>query len=432
MSEIMASDGGTVLVLGAGMVGVCTALALQKRGARVTLVDRKAPGRETSYGNAGVLARSSLIPINNPAMFRALPRMVRNTTTSLRYDPAFMARNAVWVAQFLANARRSRFLATAGALDGLIRLSIGRHLDLLAENALGGHLSDRGWLFLYRGAEGFDAAQGNRAVMADHDVPTEVLDDAALGDLEPGLRRIFARALWIKDSYSIDDPGAVVAGYARAFVAAGGTIRQGDVAAMTETGDRVTVHLSGASDLAADRVAVCLGPWAKGFLENSGYRVRMAFERGYHRHFTGHRDGSNVPHLGRPVYDTGGGYVLSPMRAGLRLSSGVELTGCDAPPDTRQIERAELAAREAVDLGERADDTTWLGRRPTFPDSRPAIGIAPGSRRVALGIGHQHIGFMTGAGTGEMLADILSGRPCAIDAAPFRTERYIRRVRGGR
>jgi D-amino-acid dehydrogenase len=416
-----------IAVLGAGMVGVCTALELQKRGAIVTLIDRKSPGQETSYGNAGVLARSSLIPINNPSMFGALPRLALNKSAALRYDPWFMIRNAKWVTQFLANARRSQFLETASALDSLICLSLAKQLELLKENGLGAHLSDKGWLFLYRQTAGFDAAAGNRDVMNDHDVPTEILSQDELHDLEPGLRRVFPKALWIKGSYSISDPGAVVEGYARAFVKRGGVIQQGNVTSMTEAQDSVTLHITDASDLVVDQIAVCLGPWAKTFLENSGYSVRMAFERGYHRHFGGVGDGANSPQLGRPICDIQGGYVLSPMQAGLRLSSGVELADCDAPQNTRQIEQAEHAARDAIDLGARVDDATWLGRRPTFPDSRPAIGFAPGSRRVALGIGHQHIGFMTGAGTADMIADILSGQPCDIDASPFRADRFISR-----
>lgn len=427
MKNGAAITGQKVAVLGAGMVGVCTALELQKRGAVVTLIDRKQPGQETSYGNAGVLARSSLIPINNPSMLGSLPRLALNKGAALRYDPLFMMRNAIWVTQFLVNARRSQFSATASALDSLIRLSISKQLKLLQENGLNEHLSDQGWLFLYRQTAEFDATVANRDVMNDHGVPTEVLDQNALHDLEPGLRRIFSKALWIKGSYSISDPGAVVEGYARAFVKRGGVIQRGNVTAMTEAEDNVTLHLTDAPDIVADQIAVCLGPWAKTFLENSGYRVRMAFERGYHRHFNGLSGGSNTPQLGRPICDTAGGYVLSPMKSGLRLSSGVELTDCDAPQNTRQIELAEHAAREAIDLGARVDESTWLGRRPTFPDSRPSIGIAPGSRRVALGIGHQHIGFMTGAGTADMIADLMSGQPCDIDANPFRADRYISR-----
>ncbi|MBV6656704.1 MAG: FAD-binding oxidoreductase [Devosiaceae bacterium] len=421
-------EGQTIAVLGAGMVGVCTALELQKRGARVTLVDRSGPGTMTSYGNAGVLARSSLIPANNPSLLFNLPRLARNTSAALRYEPRFVWRNAPWLIQFLTSIRRSKFLETVEALDGLIRLSIEEHTRLVEANGLQSHLSDHGWLFLYRKARAYRRARSHRRLMRGYGIGLQDLSRADLSDLEPDLEPIFENAVWVKDSYSVNNPGAVVEGYARAFVNAGGQIETQSVQGLREHEGHVTLHLAGRNDLRADQVVVALGPWAKSFLSDAGYRVRMAFERGYHRHFSGGAQRGHNAQLTRPVFDTSGGYVLAPMEAGLRLSTGVELADDEAPQTTRQIEQAEQAAREAIDLGERLDDEPWMGSRPSLPDSRPAIGLAPGSKRVYLGIGHQHIGFTTGAGTAQVLADLMSNRPCPIDPTPFRTDRYIKRV----
>ncbi len=416
-----------VTVLGAGMVGVCTALELQRRGVQVTLVDRKAPGQETSFGNAGVLTRSSLMPINNPGLWSNLPKLLGNKSTSMRYDPMFVARNLPWVMQFLANTRSSKCEETAKALNDLITLSIEANLKLMTEFGLQDHLSDQGWIFLYRNEKGFDGAHADRTLMEYHDVSFDILTPEALAEHEPHLKPIYQKAVWIKGSYSVNNPGAIVAAYARAFVEAGGQLVQGDATNMTETNDVVTLNLSDGSALVSDQLVVCCGPWAKTFLAHAGYRIRMAFERGYHRHFRGRNGGANGLGLNRPICDASAGFVLAPMQAGLRLTSGVELANQSAPKRTDQIGQAELSARMAIDLGERVDDQTWLGSRPTFPDSRPAIGMAPGSRRVAMGIGHQHIGFMSGAGTGRMLADMLTGRSDSIDVTPFRPERYIRR-----
>lgn len=420
-------SGKRIAVLGAGMVGVCCALELQARGAAVTLIDRKAPGAETSYGNAGVLARSSLAPLNNPALFGALPGLIGNRRAPLRYDPLFLMRNARWAAGFLAAARPARFLDTARALDGLIKISIDAHRRMISECGLSERLSAKGWIFLYRSVEAYERSAPGRAAMAAHDVETEVLVGAALQEHEPGLAPIFPRAVWVKDSWSVDDPGAVVEGYAAAFQARGGAIRRSEARAVHESDDAAIIRLDGDEDVVVDHAALCLGPWAKSFLEASGFSVRMAFERGYHQHFSGRRgDGSNL-NLSRPICDTSGGYVLSPMRQGLRLTTGVELAALDAPPRPRQLEQATRAARDAIDLGDAMETPPWLGSRPTFPDSRPAIGFAPGARRVSLAVGHQHIGFATGAGTGRLLADILEGATPPVDAAPFRPERFIRR-----
>lgn len=413
--------GKPVIVLGAGMVGVCCALELQRRGMDVTLVDRQAPGQETSHGNAGVLARSSLMPFNHPGLWRQLPRLLRNDTVQFHYRPGYLARNLGWAASFLWRARPSVFQETATALDSLIRLSAPEHQRLLAEAGIRHRLRDTGWIFLFRSEAAWQGSALARSAYARHQVPTQALDPAELARLEPALAPIFARALWIQGSYSVDDPQAVVRAYADLFQRSGGTFKPLRAAAIRRDVDRWTVQGDQGSDsLSAPALVVALGPWSKALLKTTGIDLPMAFERGYHMHYT---PGSG-PALGRPVYDTGGGYVLSPMARGLRLTTGVELDDCEAPARPVQLDLAETRAREALDLGARLDSQAWLGRRPTLPDSRPMIGQAPRHPGLWLALGHQHIGFSTGPGTASILGELMSGEGGERHAA-FRPSRFI-------
>lgn len=420
-------QGQKICVLGAGMVGVCTALELQARGADVTLIDRREPGQETSWGNAGVLARSSLVPLNNPSLWKNLAGMIGNRSASLRYDPKFLLQNLSWLSGFLSHCTAKNLAETSAALDGLIQLSMTAHRRMIFECGLEAHLSDKGWLLLYRNEAAFDRAALARDVMAKADVATELLSAGALRDLEPGLNPIFARALWVRDAWSFDDPGTLVSAYARAFVQQEGKLMRAEARGLSEGQDGVTIQADGADVPRFDRVVMCLGPWGRRFLERCGYRVPMAYERGYHRHYPSEGAGGDNAQLSRPIHDTGGGYVLSPMGQGLRLTTGVELCAQEAAPNHRQMHQAEAAAREAIALGDPAEDEIWLGSRPTFPDSRPMIGALPQRRRVWVSFGHQHIGFSTGPGSARLLADLMEGRAPPIPAAPFRTERFLRR-----
>ena len=415
-----------VAVLGAGMVGVACALELQRRGYNVTLYDRAGPGRETSYGNAGVIARSSLIPFNHSGLWASLPRLLGNRSAGFRYTPAFIARNLPWALGFLSRARAGAFAQTTTALDALIRLSTQEHLRLLDEAGATQRLRANGWLFLYRSEAGFAASRFARATYDKFGIDTQTLGSSGLSDLEPQLKPIFARALWIKDSYSVDNPGRVVEAYASLFAARGGRIRQAHVDTLarsqSENGWQLTEE-DGTSQHAASQVVLALGPWTKAFLARSlGIDVPMAFERGYHMHY-GTEQGAM---LQRPVYDTAGAYVLSPMEQGLRLSTGVQLSAHDAPGDTVQLELAERAARQAFPLGERLEPQAWLGSRPTLPDCRPIIGACPRQSGLWLAFGHQHIGFSTGTGTAALLGSLMAGEQAAIDPAPFRPERFLR------
>ncbi|WP_208994835.1 NAD(P)/FAD-dependent oxidoreductase [Roseibium hamelinense] len=418
--------GTTVHVIGAGMVGVCTALELQARGALVTLLDRREPGRETSWGNAGVIARSSLVPLNNPSLWRSLPGLLGNRRAALRYDLRYLLKNPGWALGFLANARASTFHETTQALDGLIRLSIDIHRERIAEVGQLHRLSDAGWLTLYRSETGYARARSFHEVMTAFGVDTVTLSRADLTDLEPSLKPVFDRALWVRDSLSVDDPGAIVAAYAGRFAQAGGQIVRAEVTGIRNDGDAVKLSCADGDELTCGRAVICLGPWARDLVERMGCKVPLGYERGYHRHFCGGVGAAPNSGLQRPVHDSAGGYVLSPMARGLRLSTGVELSARDAVPNPSQMDQAERAARQAIDLGEAIDPECWLGSRPTLPDSRPAIGPMPKATNVWASFGHQHIGFSTGPGSARLLADLMEGRTPPIPAAPFRPDRFIR------
>ena len=133
--------------------------------------------------------------------------------------------------------------------------------------------------------------------------------------------------------------------------------------------------------------------------------------------------------LQRPVYDTAGAYVLSPMVNAegapvLRMTTGVELAGRDASPNAQQLEAAENAARRAIPLKEAVEGSDWLGSRPTTPDSRPVIGEMPQCPGLWLAFGHQHIGFSTGPGTGVLLAELMAGESTSINPAAFSPARF--------
>jgi D-amino-acid dehydrogenase len=418
-----ARPGQHAVVLGAGMVGVACALALRERGLVVTVLDPLGPGAATSYGNAGVLARSSLMPFNHPGLWRQLPTLLRGKNPGFRYHLPWLLSQWRWGLSFLGHARTSVFEETTTALDALIRHSATLHRRWMAAAGIAHRRRDDGWLFLYRSEPAFDSGTFGRETLARFGVATRALDAQALHELEPHLKPVFPRALWVQDASAVDSPGEVVRGYAAWLQALGGAVRTDEATGLEHHSGGWTVHTRGGAPLGADHVVVALGPWSRDFLRDQfTLRLPMGFERGQHRHF---HPVDGRP-LNRPVYDTAGGYVLAPMAQGLRLTTGVELNAQHAPPHHQQLEAAERSAREAMPLGARTSDPDWLGSRPTLPDGRPMIGECPGHEALWLALGHQHIGFSTGPGTGDLLAQLMLGETTAIDPHPFRPQRFLR------
>src|SRR5271167_1909959 len=129
----LAGQQADVVVLGAGIVGVSAAYAARQRGLSVTLVDRREPGSETSYGNAGILSSGSILPLNKPSLWSALPSYLTNQHAALRWNPAWVMRNIDWVTRFLANAAPSRVRPRATALHGLIGESLKLHREWIVK-----------------------------------------------------------------------------------------------------------------------------------------------------------------------------------------------------------------------------------------------------------------------------------------------------------
>jgi D-amino-acid dehydrogenase len=407
-----------VAVAGAGMVGVSCALALQEKGFDVTLIDRRAPGEETSFGNAGVISRSSLIPFNNPKLWRALPHLLKNNSPGFRYDPAYLRRNIAWGVRFLAHARVAHFAQTSSALDALISLSISEHKRLRDAAQIAPLYRDTGWIFCYRNEASFNASVWQREVLRAFNVDQEVLDAGALHALEPDLANVFPRALWVKDAMSVDEPGRVVRALAKHFVSNGGKFIKQEVPAAQFSSAEGQWRLRNLGLF--DHLVVALGPWSPDYLAPLGIKIPMAFERGMHQHFS-LREGTQ---LMRPIYDVSGGYVLAPMANGVRLSTGVELAARDAAANPTQLALATRAAQNVLPLTASPAHSPWLGARPTLPDSRPMIGAASHYRNLWCAFGHQHIGFSTGPGTGAIIADMISGANLRLDAAAFAPSRF--------
>ena len=414
----------SVAVLGAGIVGISCALHLARRGADVTLVDRREPGSETSFGNSGVIGRASIAPLSQPGIWRKLPRYAANRDRAVRFGPGYPVRELGWFVRFLANSRPGAFDANARRLNALLSHALPEHEALLGADS--GLLRRDGWLQLFRTEAGFEASAGTRALWYRHGVRFRILDRAALQEIEPHLGSVFRRAIWLQDIASVADPGEVCRRLAARFAEEGGEVLRAEARSLEMAGDGVRIGLDD-RELRAEHAVVALGPWSTELLAPLGYRLPVIRERGYHLHLAPRH---NEP-LGRPCLDAEGAYVITPMRAGLRLTTGIEFNAPDAPPTPVQLEAVLPLAREAFPLGEPVESKPWLGARPGTPDSIPVIGRAPRHPNLWFAFGHASIGFALGPVTGRLIAEMMSGEDPVVDPAPFSAARFRWHTRAG-
>ena len=411
-------------VLGAGIVGVSCALHLQKRGWTVTLIDRKSPGNETSYGNAGVIAQSALVPTNMPSLWCNLYAYARGSSPSVKYDLDHLAKNSGWMVRYLAGATPRRAAKRAAAFAPIVRASIEDHKALIQEAGVAHRLRDTGWFKLYRTQRGFERAAAERELLAEHGVAFDELDQDGIHQIEPDLKPIFERGCLIRCASSVDNPGKVTAAFATLFERRGGHIILAQVERITPNNSGFTVTTSGASTspekINTAHVVVALGPWSMDILAPLGYSIPLGIERGYHCHYRVEGGAS----LTRPCLDIEAGYAVIPMEQGYRITTGVELAARDAPPSPTQLEKVVPLARQAFALGHAISDDIWLGRRPSTPDSLPIIGQSPKHERLWFAFGHGHNGFGLGPSTGRALAALMSDGTSSIDISGLDAARF--------
>jgi D-amino-acid dehydrogenase len=407
-----------VIVLGAGVVGVSTAYAARQRGMSVVLVDRREPGNETSYGNAGILSSGSIFPLNVPSLWKELPKYLTNRHPALRWDLAWSIRNAPWLIRFLANATPANTRPRALALRGLIAASLKLHREWIVKAEAGHRIRETGWLKAWR-SDAFATAKAQQALLADYGIRSELLDRQAISALEPDILPVYKVGLLHTETASVDSPGSVVKAYARMLAGSGGETRRAEIKSIVPDGDGWRAVLSDGA-VRARHVVVALGPWSADLVRPLGYRVPLAVERGYHQEFKPHPARA----LRRPIHDSEAGFLMTPMENGIRVTSGVELTSRDAPSSFAQLDAVVPLARGVVEFGEAVGEP-WRGARPTLPDSLPMIGPAPRHPGLWLAFGNQHIGFTTGPATGAAIAAMISGAQPPFDAKPFAPSRYL-------
>lgn len=407
------------IVLGAGMVGVSTALHLQARGLSVVLVDRKGPGEETSYGNAGIIEHEALEPVAPPRDPRLLLQLALNRRTEAHYHPRFLPWIAPWILRLARYGTPAGVKAYARAMTPISAHVTAEHAALMQAAGAERYFRKTGWLRLYRSDAAYRSAEGFHRLADEFGVPFERFEGGALRELEPHLKGELTAATRWPMTWSVSSPGGVTKAYAELFSARGGVVARGDARSLAEAAGVWAVKTDD-GEVRGRRVVMCLGPWSMDHLRPMGLDLPFAVKRGYHRHY---RPAGNAL-LNHPVVDTAYGFVLAPMEQGIRLTTGVEFADRDAPKTPVQLRRLEPIARELFPLEAAVEPEPWMGARPCLADSLPVIGQMPGKTGLWLNFGHGHLGFTQGPVSGRLIAEMMLGQPTVIDPAAFRPDRF--------
>jgi D-amino-acid dehydrogenase len=411
-----------VIVVGAGITGVSSAEWLRRYGHEVTLIDRVRPGdpAQTSYGNGGILARCSVVPVSVPGLLAKAPMMLLNPNSPLFLRWSYLPRLLPWLIPFLRNGTREKLEQIAPALANLTGDSVDQHKALAWGTPAKLMIASGDYMFLYRSRKDYDKDPLAAALRMSQGFMPEPRDAETLRQRDPALSPDYTFGAAFTDHGWIRSPGKYVAALAAHFEAEGGTFRQAEVKDIrpAESG-RATITLKGGEALDADRAVIATGAWSGPLAKKLGHKPMLESERGYHLVL---KNPSAQPPFPYMIADAK--FVATPMDEGLRLAGIVEFGGLKAPASAKPQALLKKRIQQVYPGLTWEAEESWLGHRPSTVDSLPLIGPSPKAPGVVFAFGAQHIGLTVGPKVGRIVADQISGRTPNVDLSPYRVDRF--------
>jgi len=408
-----------VIIVGAGIVGICTALSLLEKGFQVELIDRDPPAEGASHGNAGVVSPWTCVPQSMPGVWKNVPKWLLDPEGPVAIRWPYLPKFLPWAMKFLAAANEAKLPAIADAMMVLNRPNVDlyrRHLEGTGHEGL---LSDSLYVHVYKSPTGADLSELGWRMRAARGVPLQVVNAGELHEIEPALSPDYQSAVLIKDQARALDPRGIGKALMEKALSMGATFRQTGVNKIVPDGDSGWTLHTDEGEVMAKKLVIAAGAWSARLLAPLGIKLPLEAERGYHLIFQ--NPGITV---NNSVMDTNGKFVASTMNAGVRCAGTAEFAGVDAAPDYRRARIfSSLSKRLFPDINT-DDPVEWMGRRPSFPDSLPCLGEVPGHAGLFSAFGHSHYGFGMAPNTGRVVAEVVSGATPNIDMAPYRIDRF--------
>lgn len=405
-------------IIGGGIVGVASALALQAEGHEVTLIDRGNPEAAASYGNCGLLAVGEVVPISKPGVLAKIPKWLADPKGPLYVRPSALVTQMPWLLRFLWSGRASRVKEIAAGMAPLLHRAEDDWRAAFADAGMPDALMPSENLIAMNARGDYEADRFTWALRQLHGFGHRFVGSEELRQMEPALGGPITCGVLANGWLQFTDPGAILLGLQALFAQRGGRMVIGDATRIETQGSRATaVHLANGERLPVETLILAAGAWSGKLARDLGLRIPVAALQGYHHQLP--RPGAR---LNRPVLYANGGFVLTPLTSGLRIGGTIEVAGHDPKPDFARASILAEKARAILPGLDTSGGKQWMGPRPFMPDTMPVIGRT--GDNVVLAFGHGQVGQTLGATTGRLVADLVAGRNPAIDLFPYRPTRF--------
>ena len=408
-----------VTILGAGIVGITTALSLTERGFKVALIDQNPPAEGASYGNAGSLSPWSCVPQSMPGLWKSIPGWLLDPEGPVALRTGYAIKFLPWAIKFFQSGQEYRLPAIADAMMALTRPTVTLYRHHLKGTGSEELVRDSVYVHVFRNAADADLSKLGWRMRSERQVPLEVVKGDALREIEPALSQQFGAAVLIKQQGRALDPGGIGKVLAEKAQTMGVSFMRCRVESLIPEADSTWRINTDTGPVKANRLVVAMGAWSGKLMQDLGIKAPLEAERGYHLVF---RDPGVS--LNNAIMNVDAKFVISSMLAGVRCAGTAEFAGVDAAPDYRRARVFKKLAKDMFPDLNVDDVQEWMGPRPSTPDSVPYLGEVPGFANLYAAYGHGHTGMTMAPKTGEIIASLIAGETLGVNMTPYRIGRF--------
>lgn len=389
----------SVAVIGGGIVGLCTAFHLAKRGASVTVIDRALDGLGASWGNAGSVSPGSVLPVAYRGMLRDVPQMLTDPHGPLRVTASGLWNHSGWLLKFLRQASERRIRASAGAIASMVQVSLKSHVDLLDSVDSSDLLRTSGQLHIYPDRRALGRDRFGWSLRKEFGVEMRELDRHGILEIEPSIGPAYNAGMFLPRQGMIVDPGEYGARLRSVLRQAGVRLIEDEVKALKFDDHDKPQVIGRQSTHAFSDVVLCAGSWSVRLLEQHGYEIPLINQRGFHVQF----ENAGVS-LERVVVLADRKVFVTPMTNGVRAAGTVEITALDSKVDMGRADALIAHMRAAWPKLNETPNSKWSGERPCLPDSLPVMGRSDHHPNLWFNFGHGHLGLTLAAIAGAEIS----------------------------
>lgn len=417
--QVLRAEEDRIIVIGAGIVGLCCGLSMLEKGLKVTLIDKGEPGQATSYGNAGVVSPWSNVPQCIPGVWKGVPKWLLSPTGPVRVRPRDFLKVLPWALRFLSNADFQTSMKISDAMSVLNNPNIDiyrQHLRGTGEEDL---LQEALYVHVFRDVSKINLQGPAWRLRARQNVPIEVVSKEELHEIEPDLSPAYQAAILIKGQARLTSPGRLGAVLAEKITRRGGSIIRSNVTGIGTDEARTWTVQTETGQHRARKLVIAAGAWSTKLLKPLGIHLPLQTERGYHMMFK-----DPGVSLNNSIMETDRLFICSSMSEGIRSAGTSEFSDIDAPANYQRAKVLSKMTKDLLPNLNTQDTMEWVGNRPSFPDNLPCIDEIKSLPGLLVAFGHSHWGMGMAPKTGQIIADLVSDTPLNINLAPYSADRF--------